>query len=150
MRGSTPLEEFARRVQQAFDPDVEAELLRILQHWQKGSPRVRQRLGEPDSVVLELELVFSLSERLRAAPWTEVVTAAARDDSQIRGAESALLLLQSFLAAVHIDNGDEAPASVEHSGAEVLQSLLRQVCLMSHLGSANAFRSNLLQEEQRS
>ena len=132
MRGSasTPLADRARRVEQRYDPDVEDELVQKVQDWQKGDPRVRRRLGDPGTIVLESDMVVRLSERLCAAPWTEVVTAAASGDAlQTRGAESALLLLQLVLGIVHTEAAVAAAGGPAQRRTKLLQSLLRQVQL---------------------
>jgi len=132
MRGSasTPLATCARRVEQRYDPDVEDELQQNVQHWQKGDPRVRRRLGDPGTIVLESDMVVRLSERLRAAPWTDVVTAAAGSDAlQTRGVESALLLLQLVLGIVHTEAAVAAAGGPAQRRTKLQQSLLRQVRL---------------------
>ena len=131
MRGSasTPLANCARRVEQRYDPGVEDELLQNVQNWQKGDPRVRRRLGDPGTIVLESDMVVRLSERLRAAPWTEVVTAGASSDLQARGAESALLLLQLMLGMVQTEAAIAAGGGPAQRRTKLQQSLLRQVRL---------------------
>ena len=124
---STVLAKGAGCVQQRFDDHVEGMLLPLLAKWQKLSPRDQRRMGDPATIVLETELVASLSARLRAAPWQQVVTAANRDGSQIRGAESAMELLLVLFRLLHNCGAalrkDREPAQ---PSTPVLQALLRQ------------------------
>ncbi len=126
MPGSTPLADYAGRVQQQYDRDAEQNLSEALDAWLDGSSRIRQRLGEPSTIVLETDLVPSLAARLRSAPWLEVVTAAPGSGCPAPAAGSAVTLLALVISLVHPPDDDFGSSA--RSSAHVLWTLLRQVC----------------------
>ncbi len=127
MPASTLLASYARRVKKEADDGAERKLVEALSGWLNGSASERQRLGEPHSIVLETDLVASLSARLRTAPWMEVVTAASGADSLAPvGANRAMLLLGLVVRLVHPVDDDVDGAA--QPSAHVLQTLVRQVC----------------------
>jgi len=129
MQGSTLLAASARRVQQHFNEDIEAELSTQLHDWQEGDFHQRQLLGDPGSVVLGSELVVVLGARMRGAPWRDVVKGAAPDDHRVRGAESAMMLLSSLLGNRRDDTPEADAGSFADESTAALQTLLRQVCI---------------------
>ena len=117
----------AQRVQQGFDLHLEEGLFRDLHACLEGGPADRQLLGDPQSIVLESDLVVSLATRLRSAAWAKVVAVPRGEDAQKVGARSALLLVNSVLTTVH--NGDGSGCSGVQPRPHVLQALVRQVCM---------------------
>ena len=128
---------YARRVQTRFDSALDGNLLSALEACQPGRDQNSQELvvevsphtyvvgvelGNPDSVVLQSEVVATLAARLRRAPWVAVATESGAGNASVLGARSALRLLGAMFKLLHSPS-----AAVSMLRATVFEKLLREV-----------------------
>jgi len=83
------------------------------------------------TIVLETQLVASLTDHVRRVPWMQLTAAATGGGPPLAGAHRALRLLENIFKLVHHD-GPGSPGSAQ-PGSRVLNTLLQQVCAKRNL-----------------